>query len=176
MTRRKGLTLLRRLLRDRSGVAAIEFALVALPLFMIIFGILECAAMFFIDSALDAAVHKAARIIRTGKAAEGNMTITGFKTEVCGSLLYVLDCGDKLLVAVDTLTDSSSPGAMKALNSSGAVSITEGFEIGKGSDYVMVQAFLPWKPIVSLYSLSSSTLADGSYLMGASVLLRNEPF
>ncbi|APG88174.1 Flp pilus assembly protein TadG (plasmid) [Sinorhizobium americanum CCGM7] len=176
MTRRSKITLLRRLLRDRSGVAAIEFALLALPLFTIIFGILECAAMFFIDTALDAAVHKAARLIRTGQATAENMSLTGFKTEVCGNLLYVLDCEDKLLVAVDTLTDTSSSGAMKAINSSGAVTITEGFEIGKGSDYVTVQAFLPWKPIVSLYSLSSSTLADGSYLMGASVLLRNEPF
>ncbi len=176
MTGQTQITGLRRLLRDRSGVAAIEFALLALPLFIIIFGILECAAMFFIDSALDAAVHKASRLIRTGKATNNNMGLTGFKTEICGNLLYLLDCEDKLLVAVSTLTDSSSSGAMKAINSSGTVSITEGFDIGKGSDYVMIQTFLPWKPIVSLYSLSSSTLADGSYLLGASVLLRNEPF
>ncbi|WEX73883.1 pilus assembly protein [Sinorhizobium numidicum] len=169
-------TLLRRLLRDRTGVAAIEFALLALPLFILIFGILEVAAMFFIDSALDASVHKASRLIRTGQAAKGKMGLAQFKTEICGNLLYLLDCRENLLVAASTLTDASSSGAMRAIGSSGTVSINENFDIGHGSDYVIVQAFLPWSPIVSLYSLSSHTLADGSYLLGASVLFRNEPF
>jgi Flp pilus assembly protein TadG len=168
--------LLRRLLRDRAGVAAIEFALLALPTFVLIFGILELGAMFFIDSALDAAVHKAARLIRTGQVGKTNMALASFKAEICGNLLYVLNCSENLLIAVDTLTDASSSGAMKAIGNSGTVSITENFDMGKGSDYVMVQAFLPWSPIVGLYSLSSHTLADGSYLLGASVLFRNEPF
>ena len=169
-------SLLRRLLRDRSGVAAIEFALLALPTFVLIFGILECAAMFFVDAALDAAVHKSARLIRTGQASDDGMGMAEFKKEICGNLLYLLDCSDSLLVAVNTLSDSSSSGAMKAIDNSGTVAITQGFDIGHGSDYVMVQAFLPWSPIVSLYSLSSHKLADGSYLLGASVLFRNEPF
>lgn len=169
------MTLLRRVLSDRQGVAAVEFALVALPLFILIFGILELGAMFFIDSALDASVHKAARLIRTGQATKGNYSLTTFKEQICSNLSYVLSCEKNLLVAVNTVTDATSSGAMKAIGS-GAVSITESFDIGRGSDYIIVQAFLPWSPIVSLYALSSHTLADGSYLLGASVLLRNEPF
>lgn len=170
------MTLLRRVLRDSEGVAAVEFALVALPLFMLIFGILELGAMFFIDSALDASVHKASRLIRTGQAIKGNYSLATFKTEICKNLAYVLNCEKNLLVAVNTVTDATSSGAMKPIGSSGSVSITEGFDIGRGSDYIIVQAFLPWSPIVSLYSLSSHRLADGSYILGASVLLRNEPF
>ncbi|HXV29050.1 MAG TPA: TadE/TadG family type IV pilus assembly protein [Sinorhizobium sp.] len=176
MRRRSMITLLRRLLGDRKGVAAVEFALLAVPLFILIFGILELGAMFFIDTALDSAVHKASRLIRTGQAANGNMGLASFKEEICDNMAYVLDCEEKLLVAVNTVTSATSSGAMKAIGNSGSVSITEGYDIGRGSDYVMVQAFLPWSPIVSLYSLSSHTLADGSYLLGATVLLRNEPF
>jgi hypothetical protein len=169
------MTLLRRMLSDRQGVAAVEFALVALPLFILIFGILELGAMFFIDSALDASVHKAARLIRTGQATKGNYSLATFKEQICSNLAYVLSCEKNLLVAVNTVTDATSSGAMKAIGS-GAVSITESFDIGRGSDYIIVQAFLPWSPIVSLYALSSHTLVDGSHLLGASVLLRNEPF
>lgn len=168
--------LLRRLLGDTKGVAAVEFALLAVPLFVLIFGILELGAMFFIDTALDSSVHKASRLIRTGRAVNGNMALASFKDEICSDLAYVLKCDEKLLVAVNTVTSATSNGAMKPIGSSGSVSITEGFDIGRGSDYVMVQAFLPWSPIVSLYSLSSHTLADGSYLLGATVLIRNEPF
>ncbi|MCA1491279.1 TadE/TadG family type IV pilus assembly protein [Sinorhizobium alkalisoli] len=176
MRRRPTMHLLSRLLHDREGVAAIEFALVALPLFILIFGILELGAIFFIDSALDASVHKSARLIRTGQATEGKMGISGFKAEICSNLAYVLNCEKNLLVAVNTVTDATSSGAMKTIGNSGTVTITENFDIGRGSDYVLVQAFLPWSPIVNLYALSSHTLADGSYLLGASALLRNEPF
>jgi len=176
MRRRAISSLLFQLLGDRQGVAAVEFALVAVPLFVLIFGILEVGAIFFIDSALDAAVHKAARLIRTGQATKGNMGLSGFKAEICGNLAYVLHCEKNLLVAVNKVTSATSSGAMNAIGGSGTVAITESFDIGRGSDYVLVQAFLPWSPIVSLYSLSSHTLADGSYLLGASVLQRNEPF
>lgn len=168
--------ILHRLLKDKAGVAAIEFAILVLPLFMIIFAILEISAMFFVDTALDAAVHKNARLIKTGQAAEKNMSLLTFKSAVCSDLVYMLNCETKLLVSANVITDVSSAGGMVPIDADGNVTIAESFNIGYGSDYVLVQAFLPWPPVVNLYSLSSRTLADGSYLLGASALFRNEPF
>jgi len=168
--------LIRRLFKDRSGVAAIEFAILVLPLFVIIFGVLEISAMFFVDTALDAAVHKNARLIKTGQAAEKNMSLHAFKSAICSDLVYMLNCEKKLLVSANVLSDVSTVGGMVPVDADGNVTIAESFNIGYGSDYVLVQAFLPWPPVVNLYSLSSRTLADGSYLLGASTLFRNEPF
>jgi Flp pilus assembly protein TadG len=172
----KHLSIIHRLFRDRAGVAAIEFALLVLPLFVIIFGILEISTMFFVDTALDAAVHKNSRLIKTGQAAETQMSLATFKAAICSDLVYMLNCETKLLVSANVLSDVSTAGGMVPVDTDGNVLIVEGFKTGYGSDYVLVQAFLPWPPVVNLYSLSSRTLADGSYLLGASALFRNEPF
>jgi Flp pilus assembly protein TadG len=168
--------LIHRLLKDKSGVAAIEFAILALPLFMLVFGIIEISAIFFVDTALDASVHKNARLIKTGRAAEKNMSLALFKAKICGDMVYMLNCESNLLVSANVITDVSATGGMLPVDSNGHVTITESFNIGYGSDYVLVQAFLPWPPVVKLYSLSSRTLSDGSYLLGTSTLFRNEPF
>ena len=168
--------IIHRLLRDKSGVAAIEFAILALPLFVLVFGIIEISAIFFVDTALDAAVRRNARLIKTGRAAEQKMSLAMFKAKVCGDMVYMLNCDAKLLVSATVITDVSTAGGMVPVDSDGHVTVTETFNIGYGSDYVLVQAFLPWPPVVKLYSLSSRTLSDGSYLLGASTLFRNEPF
>ncbi len=168
--------IVQRFLKDKSGVAAIEFAILALPLFMLIFGIIEVSAMFFVDTALDASVHKNARFIKTGRAAEMKMSLATFKAKICGDMVYMLNCQSKLLVSANVITDVSTVGGMVPIDSKGNVTITESFNIGYGSDYVLVQAFLPWPQVTKLYSLSSRTLSDGSYLLGASTLFRNEPF
>ena len=71
----------------------------------------------------------------------------------------------------------SWPAVVKASPiSAGVLSITEDFNLGDSGNYVLVQAFLPWKPTFKLYSVSSSQLADGSYVLGSAELIKNEPF
>lgn len=104
------------------------------------------------------------------------MSLATFKAKICGDMVYMLNCQSKLLVSANVITDVSTVGGMVPIDSKGNVTITESFNIGYGSDYVLVQAFLPWPQVTKLYSLSSQTLSDGSYLLGASTLFRNEPF
>lgn len=165
-----------RMVRDENGAAAIEFAILSLPLFVLIFGILELAAMFFVDTALDAALHKSARLIRTGQAAEDKTSLANFKAAVCDDMVYLLSCESNLLVVANVISNVSTAAAMMPADSDGNVTITENFDIGYGSDYILVQAFLPWSPVVPLNSLSSQKFVDGSYVLGAAVLFRNEPF
>ncbi len=56
-----GLAGARRLFRSRSGATAVEFALVALPFCMMIFGIIEFSRLIWTQSALQFAVERAAR-------------------------------------------------------------------------------------------------------------------
>ncbi|GGD87157.1 MULTISPECIES: TadE/TadG family type IV pilus assembly protein [Rhizobium] len=176
MSRRKFFASPRRLLADRDGVAAIEFAILALPLFIMIFGIIEVSLMFFVNSSLDASVHKISRMIRTGEVASSNMTLADFKAKICSDMLLSFNCSSDLLVKVNVLSDISSAASADPIDDSGNLTVTESFDVGKGSDYILVQTFLPWTAVVNFFSLSSAKLSDGRYLLGSAVLFRNEPF
>ncbi|MCB1444647.1 MAG: pilus assembly protein [Rhizobiaceae bacterium] len=167
--------LLRSLARDRKGSAAIEFAILALPFFVVIFAIAEIAVMYFVDSGLDAAVHKAVRQVRVGVAKSGNWDAAKFKQVVCGELSYSFDCTSKLKVRATVITDMASITKASPI-SSGSLAVTEDFDLGDSKSYVLVQAFLPWNPTFKLYALSTDRLSDGSYVLGSAELIKNEPF
>ena len=77
---------------DTSGVTIIEFALLALPFFYIIFGIIGYGLYLFTNIALDAAGEAAARDVRTGQAQGRDETMEQFKQRVCTEAGGVLDC------------------------------------------------------------------------------------
>jgi Flp pilus assembly protein TadG len=62
-----GLSLARRLGRCRRGVAALEFALVSVPLTMMIFGFIATNAIFYTWSTMQNAVQNAALLMATGQ-------------------------------------------------------------------------------------------------------------
>ncbi len=49
--------------RDRSGAAALEFALVGLPLILLILGLVEFGRALYVRAALDAAADRAQRVL-----------------------------------------------------------------------------------------------------------------
>ena len=59
---------LRQFGRDASGASAVEFALIALPLFYMLFVILEIGIVFFANYELENAAAQGARMLRTGQA------------------------------------------------------------------------------------------------------------
>lgn len=166
---------LRDYLLNRKGSTAIEFAILALPFIVIILAIIEIALMFFVDSALDSAVHKAVRQVRVGTAKSGNWNITNFKAAICSELSYSFTCSTNLLVRVTVITDMNSVTKVNP-SSGGVLNVTETFNIGNAGDYVLVQAFLPWDPTLKLYTFASGRLNDGRYVLGAADLFKNEPF
>lgn len=167
--------LLRSLSKDRKGSAAIEFAILALPFFVVIFAIAEIAVMYFVDSGLDAALHKAVRSVRVGVASNGNWDSKKFKDVVCGELSFSFGCATKLKVRATVITNMASITKINPITG-GSLAITEDFNLGVSGSYVLVQAYLPWNPTFKLYAVSSARLADGSYLLGSAELIKNEPF
>ena len=167
--------LLRALTKDRKGSAAIEFAILALPFFVVIFAIAEIAIMFFVDSGLDAALHKTVRQVRVGVAKSGAWDATKFKNVLCSELAYSFGCSTKIKVRATVITDMSSISKVSG-SSNGSLNVQEDFNLGDSGSYVLVQAFLPWDPTFKLYAISSGRLADGSYILGAAELIKNEPF
>lgn len=166
---------LKNLFKDRKGSAAIEFAILALPFFVVIFAIAEIAVMYFVDSGLDAALHKAVRQVRVGVAKSGAWDATKFKSVVCAELSYSFNCSSKLKVRATIITNMASITKASPITN-GNLAVTEDFNLGDSGSYVLVQAFLPWSPTFRLYTISSAKLSDGSYVLGAAELIKNEPF
>lgn len=167
--------LLRSLSKDRKGSAAIEFAILALPFFVVIFAIAEIAVMYFVDSGLDAALNKAVRQVRVGVAKNGNWDAKKFKEVVCDNLSFSFGCSTKLKVRATVITNMASITKIDPITG-GSLAVAEDFNLGQSGSYVLIQAYLPWDPTFKLYTISAGKLTDGSYVLGSAELIKNEPF
>lgn len=80
---------LRRLVRDDSAVAALEFAMVAPIFLLLILGVLENGLTLWQQSVLDNATRDAARLIETGQQQGGGTT---FVTQLCNEITGLMKC------------------------------------------------------------------------------------
>jgi len=90
----------------KDGATAIEFALLALPFFALLFAILELAIIFFISSTMTHAVSEAGRKIRTGNFQ--NCSQDQFKALVCAEMVGLGNCEERLRLDVVTNSNFSS--------------------------------------------------------------------
>lgn len=167
--------------RDERGATAIEFGILALPFFTIIFAILETTMIFLAGQVLDSAVQDASRLVRTGQAQAQSYTLANFRTAVCNSLFGLFDCS-KLKIKVNVVS-SFSAATRTPPTKSGADcqpvcewTLVESFSPGVGSDVIMVQAYYKWPTLVHLPGFNMQNQPDGSRLLGAVRVFQNEPF
>lgn len=84
--------LLRRFARSTDGAAAIEFAILAIPYFLIIFAILETFIAFIGENIISNGVDVMARKVRTGDIRSTNTTSTAFRTAFCNEISILITC------------------------------------------------------------------------------------
>ena len=90
---------------------------------------------------------------------------------------------DRLRVSVTVLTDFSAATLGYPLKTGSDCkedkcdwTLADGYAPGKGSSVVLVQAYYKWPTVVNLPGFNWRTLPDGTRLLGASRVFRNEPF
>lgn len=168
--------LLARFGASRDGAVAVEFALIALPFFAMLFAILQTALVFFADQVFQTAVADSARLIMTGRAQSDALTQTGFKNEICSRLVAVFDCDDGVSVDVQT-ADSFADATPTAVPIKDGKIDTSGFGFsdGDGCQIVTVRAVYVWPLWFTLVNLGLANLGD-SHVMVATAVFRNEPF
>ncbi len=169
----------RRFLANEDGVYAIEFAMIALPFFTLLFMIFEVSFTIFANQMLDNAVGDASRMIRTGQAHQQGFNQAKFKTEICGRLPGLFDCDNYLHTDVRTFSTFKSAAATESpLNE-------EGDEIDKGKlsysqggagDIVVVRTYYEWPMINPISGNIFSNLSNGRRLLASVSAFRNEPF
>jgi Flp pilus assembly protein TadG len=176
--------------RNESGATAVEFGLLALPFFTIIFAILETSLVFFAGQILDAAVHDASRKIRTGQAQTAPAwDLAAFRSAVCEGLYTMFDCtsGDtgRLRVKVSVVSTFASATIANPIGEDCEAggdeedcdwTIVESFDPGVGSQVIMVQAFYKWPTVLNLPGFNLATQAGDNRLLSAVRVFSNEPF
>ena len=161
--------------RSESGATVVEFSLVALPFFALLFAIIETSLLFFADQALDTAVSSTARLVRTGQAQEDGMTAAQFKTAVCGQMVGLLDCS-KLKVDIRKYADFDSISLDTPVDDDGNLEVTENYQTGHGGDIVVVRAYYEWPTFVPGLGNNLADMPNGTHLLVATAAFRNEPF
>jgi len=163
--------------RNREGVAAVEFALIAVPFFWLVFGMLEFGAMSLVQTTLDNAVHQAGREIRTGTAQQGGLTKAQFEAKICDNMnkIMALECANLYLDVrrYDNFSgvNNGTPTA-NGLMDTGRLNYTP----GGASEVILVRAYYQWDILTPMFGAIFANMQDGKRLVVSSMLFRNEPF
>lgn len=167
---------LQRFIRARRGAAAVEFALIAAPFFLLIFATLEVALFFLGSTIIENGVHEAARSIRTGQLQQSGQTVADFRGSICERISSVADCS-RISVDVRTFDSFSSSSTSAPLNGDGEIDDSDfTFDPGGGGDVVVVRVFYDWQLLAPGVISGMSNMGGNKRLITATAVFRNEPF
>jgi Flp pilus assembly protein TadG len=168
----------RRFKRDRSGHAAVEFGLVALPFFMLLLGLGELGLIGFAQTSLDHSATEVARQIRTGQSQMAGQSYSQMKQMLCDEMtsLVSLDCDANLFLDVDTFASfvtvsNTSPLSGGSLNQGGF-----GYNPGVSSSIVVVRAYYRWHVLTPIFQEVFANMNGGDRLLVSTLMFRNEPY
>jgi len=178
-----------RLKKDEKGATAIEFAAVAVPFFMFVFGLIGTSLYFFLMTSLDRGMDTESRLIRTGQAQTANMTVKQFKQELCaaaggdgnGSTSKWINCSN-LSVFVQKFASWDLVATQPCLtNGKMTVSSAKDSDLiaqysGGASDIVLVTVCYKWSAAAKIPFINLGTMKDGSMMMQTATAFRTEPY
>ena len=164
--------------------------MVALPFFLMLFGILSVGFYFFTVFTLENAIESASRVIRTGQAQTQQptaMTVAQFKTLVCGKLPTFVDCSNKVRINVVTAADYASATAPTCLDAGGNLigTAAQSYSPGGASTIVLATVCYEWE-LTKIFKdfpywikpngKSGTAMTNGSTLIKASTVMTVEPY
>jgi Flp pilus assembly protein TadG len=150
---------IRFLTRHNDGTSAIEFAIVAVPFFMFVFGLMGVASYFFIMTSIDKGMEQNSRLIRTGQAQTADMTVNEFKQAVCNKAGSWVKC-NKLQIFVQKFADWNKLAQYA----------------GEANDIVLVTACYRWEFASKVPFFQMGQMSDGSLMMQSTTAFRTEPY
>ncbi len=168
--------------REKDGATAIEFAILALPFFALLFAIFELAIVFFLGSTLTHAMNESARDVRTGEFQSTCGGAEQFKTMVCGNMSTIGDCAN---LRIDVVTSPSGrfepnllPPTPQTLDPSTGQPqrLPDSYIQTSARDVVVVRAQY-YHELAFPGSLTKLSNQPGNFrVITASTAFRNEPF
>lgn len=143
---------------DRGEV--VEFALLALPFFGLIFAIIQVSLAMFANQALQTAVSKASRQIMTGEIQMAGTGMEGFRAGLCANS-KLLNC-TKMMIQVQSFADFAN--ANPTLFDNECMELEEGeeapatcFDPGGPNEVTLVRVSYKWPLGISLDDFGKGT-------------------
>ncbi len=170
--------------RNRDGATAIEFSLVALPFFALLFAIIETAIIFWSSQVLETAVADASRKIYTGQFQSENSGMTDpqliaekFREEVCARVVALFSCSSMIEVDIRSFGDTFPNQPLPLPVDEGNFDTSSfGYMNSGPGEIVVVRAAMQYPIILSIMNSAQANLNNGKRLIMASAAFRNEPF
>ena len=172
--------LISRFARADRGVTAVEFAILAMPMLILVFGIIELGMVFMVSTTLQNAVDNASRKVRTGEfQTSGASAKTDFQTLVCANMNWLQStCGAKLSIDVQVFPtfaalSGSGPANPTTFNPAATNYTTPG-----ASQIVLVRAYYSWDiftPLLNAALVNEGT-GSGKRLISATTAFQTEPY
>jgi Flp pilus assembly protein TadG len=168
----------------QRGSAAVEFALVATPFFLLLFGLFEIMMIFFVQTTLESAVSEESRKIKTGQANIGaGIDAATFKASVCARMMGIINCDDRLFVMVQ---NQPAVGSLPSPFTDPTLLANPPYQQNTAAgSIVVVRAFYLWQlftpGLTGAFSNTTSSgpngnLGTGNRMLVATSAFRNEPF
>jgi len=174
---RKWASFVKRASSDANGATAVEFSLLALPFFALIFVIMESGYQLFVTSTLDHAVRVESRQLQIGTAQLAGLTAAQFKTKICSRLPVPSAC-DNLTVDVRAISNWNSVTTKFGKETDRRLSSISGegvFCLPTDRQIVIVRTFLKL-PVISGFWLVSKPEGSADRGVSANHVFRVEPF
>lgn len=160
---------------DRRGATAVEFALVSLPFFTMLIGMVETSLFFAAGNVLEGAAHEAARVLRTGQAQQSGDPVGAFEDRLCEKVGIMIPCEDIVyeVITLPTFTDAADYAPQ--FDEEGNLE-SQGFSPGGVEDTILVRVTYRYNFLTPLLGELMSGGGGGSMLHMATVVVRNEPY
>lgn len=167
---------LRRFRDDKKGATAVEFSIVALPFFALIFAVIETALVFFASQTLETAVADASRLVLTGQAQKQGLDKDQFKNALCSRISGLFNCQAGVHVDVQCHSSFSGVDLSKPVDNDGNLKTDLAFCPGDPGEIVVVRGIYEWPVWVKLLGFNLADMSNGKRLLVATSTFRNEPY
>ncbi len=160
--------------KQEDGVAAVEFAILAFPFFLLLFAIIECSLLFFAGQVLETAIDDVGRKIRTGQLND-TMTEAQFKAEICSATALLFTCNDikvdlEVAATFEDLDDPPEP--INGVLDTSAYA----FMAPCPEQIAMITATYEWPIFTNYVQMHVSQLDSHNALLNAMAVFRTEPY
>ncbi|MEM6487405.1 MAG: TadE/TadG family type IV pilus assembly protein [Pseudomonadota bacterium] len=148
---------------DRRGGATVEFVVVAVPLFLLLFTMIEAGLIMASSIMVERGLQVAVRDIRVGSAATA--THAEFKTRVCEAAFLIGNCEKSLMIEMVPFADVASYAdrpAVACVDRANNIVDPTAYGAGGGGDIIFVRACLLVDPLFPGAALASDIAYDDS--------------
>ncbi|MCQ8784221.1 TadE/TadG family type IV pilus assembly protein [Mangrovibrevibacter kandeliae] len=156
-------------------MAAVEFAILAFPFFLIIFAILETSLVFLGELTLNRSVDRMARMVRTGEVALSKLDATAFRSKLCDDVGFLMDCS-KLQIDLKTYASYADFPQAHPLQSGVLNTADFGYTAGAPSTIMALRVYYEWPVYTDMMHRFLSDLKDGNHLIASVAGFETEPF